>query len=165
MLKRTSRGMLSHFGNSSMHIRKYTDKDILIMKNRRLSGETWDSIAKDYNVHRATVCRLVANFNPIIDNRVIPKGFIPMSVFCDHNGIPYETAIYHCRKKNVNVLKKGNRIYIHRDTIFENKKFISQDKIDRINELSKLGYTKTDIAKEIGISRYTVASYLKLEII
>lgn len=165
MLKRTSRGMLSNFGNSSMHIRKYTDKDILIMKNRRLNGETWDSIAKDYNVHRATVCRLVANFNPIIDNRVIPKGFIPLSAFCEHNGIPYETAIYHCRKKNVNVLKKDNRIYIHRDTIFENKKFISQDKIDRINELFHLGYNKTNIAKDVGISRFTVASYLKLEII
>lgn len=47
----------------------------------------------------------------------------------------------------------------------DKEKFISQDKIDRINELSKLGYTKTAIAKEIGISRLTVASYLKLEII
>ena len=165
MLRLTSRGMLSHFGGSSMHIRKYTDEQILIMRNRRLNGETLDSIAKDYNVHRGTIRRLILRYNPIIDNREIPKNFIPLSIFCEHNGIAYETAIYHCRKKNTNVFRKDHKIYIHRDTTFENVKFISQDKIDRINELSNLGYNKSNIAKEVGISRYTVASYLKLEII
>ena len=160
-MKKTSKGMLSHFAGSSKHKRKYSDKDVEDMRNRRLKGETFESIAKDYGITRSAIAKAIQRHNPILDNSVLPKGYIHISDYCALNGLNYNTVVYHIRAKNIPVIKHKNKVYIKEDTVITNDKFIDDDKIEDIHRLKNKGLNKTQIAAKLGLNRKTVAYYYK----
>ena len=89
-MKKTNKGMLSYFGGSSKHKRKYDDTEIQDMYRRRLAGESYRSIGATYRVHGASIHKLLQRHAPIIANTTIPKGYIHVTKFCDeHNSSSY----------------------------------------------------------------------------
>lgn len=159
---KTKNGTLCFWANSSMHKQKYSDKEVLKMKNRILNGETYQSIAEDYGVTRATIAKIIKRRSPIVLNISIPKYFMALDLFCSINFINYNTAIYHIRTKDIKTIKVSNKLYIHKDTDFNFGKTISEDIIDSIIKLRKEKYNITAIANKLKINRKTVRSYLEL---
>lgn len=160
MLKRTKHGFLSHWGTSSQHNRKYSDSDILNMKNRRLNGETFQSIANTYGVNRGTIRNVIQRHNPIIDNTPIPKGYIPLMEYCEKYNVPYNSLYWHIRQGNINTVKIRNIIYLDGKELEVKRLSLPEDTILAILDLYDSGMNKTKIAKQLGISRITVRRYI-----
>lgn len=159
MLNTTHKGMISHFAGSSKHKRKYSDEQVKGMRDRILVGETYESIAKDYGVTRASIHKAIQRHNPIVKNERVPKGYIHISEYCQEHNVKYNTVIYHIKKKSLPAVKSKNKIYLHIDTELTNNKFISEDKIDMICKLSTEGLNNTKVAEKLKINRATVKYY------
>ena len=159
-MRLTHKGMLSHFAGSSKHKRKWTDKQIKNMRDRRLVGETFESIAKDYGVSKGSIHKAIQRHNPIIKNVTLPKGYIHITRFCEIHNMEYNTVIYHIRKKKLPTVKYNNKIYLHIDTEITNDKFINDNQIDNILKLRDKGLNITSISKQLGLNRATVRYYI-----
>lgn len=160
MLKQTHKGMLSHFAGSSKHKRKYSAKQIKDMRDRVLAGESYESIAKDYEVSRGSIHKAIQRHSPIIKNEILPKNYIHITEYCTEHNLEYNTVVYHIRKKKLPTVKYKNKIYLHIDTEITNHKFISEDKINEILSLRDQGLNITQISKHLKLNRATVRYYL-----
>lgn len=161
MLKKTHKGMLSHFAGSSKHERKYSDKQIKDMRDRVLAGESCRAIGKTYSVSGASIYNTIKRHNPIITtNKKLPENYVHISIFCEVHNINYNTVVYHIRKKKLPKVKHNNKIYLHIDTEISNDKFISDTKIENIQELRDKGFNITQISKQLKVNRKTVRYYI-----
>ncbi len=162
MLSKTKNGFLSHFADSSKHGRKWSDEQIEDMRSRRLKGETWQSIANDYNCDRSSIHRAVQRHNPIIENTIVPKGYIDMKTFMALSGETYMAIFHRIKRQAVDYIKIKNKLYIKHDELLIQNKHLSVEQIDAIICLHNNHFKIIEIAKALKLTRSTVSKYIKL---
>lgn len=160
MLKRTKNGFLSPFGNSSMHKRKYSDEEILDMKNKILSGYTYQKVGDLYGVTRGTISGLLKHHNPIYKDEVVPKGYVTIKNYCEYHSTTYRSVYWHISKGRIKHIKVDNILYIPLVEYVVPSKCKPEDIILDILDMHDNGNNITKIAKELGVHRITVSRYI-----
>ena len=162
MLKKTKYGMLSPFGNSSKHKKKYSDTEVTNMKKLKALGKTYAEIGKLFNVSRSAIYRAIQRHNPIIDNTNIPLDYVPISEYMEEYNETYTTVYWHVRNNNLDSIKVNNKIYVPIEAKIK-RKTISEEKIDKIIHLcNTTSWSLRAIGKEVGCSYQTVKAYRDL---
>ena len=161
--RKSKNGFISFFTGSSVHKRLYTDEDILIMKNMKLSGMTYRAIEKELGI--SGVNKLIDRYNPIVDDTVIPDGYITIKDYCELNSITYSSAYRMIKQNKIETIKKNNKLYLDRNTVFRYRLTLSEEEIDKIIEMSRQGYTISSIRKVTGHNNKTISYYTNRETI
>ena len=153
--------MLSHFGGSSKHKRKWTDNQIKNMKDRVLSGESYRSIAKDYNTSGASIHSALSRHNPVVKEEYLPYGYATIKEYCEEHGELYNAVYWHIKHKHIDSVIYKNKVYVPLNSTIK-RRTISDDKIDKILELYGDMVKKKEIANMVGVNIGTVNNYIKL---
>jgi len=163
MLRKTTRGMLSVFGGSSMHKRKWTDETIADWEKKRESGMTYRAIGAERGVSGSSVRSALIKHGtkPIHDNMTVPKGYISIKDYCDKYGYTYGAVYHYVHLNSIEFIKISRNVYIKEDSEIK-RRTIEDMKIEAILILREGGMTQADIANVLGLNRNTVVTYLNM---
>lgn len=161
MLKLTKHGMLSPFGNSSMHKRKYPDEAIAKMKELKNLGKTFEEIGKVFGVSRGTIYSTLRRHSQLdVGNSSVPEDYVTIGRYMEEYGETYSGVYWHISKGSLPSVKIRNKIYVPLNTKIK-RRGISEEQIDKILAADD-SLSLREIGRRVGCHYLTVKAYKEL---